>query len=282
MRRLILVSTVIVAAVATIAAAPRQTKGPIVLLVHGRGFLGRDTAQLRREWVRAMRSGADALGDSAALGNVDVRLVWYADALDPREPIGCTARGTTGHDAGDDLREMLGVFGGVLAAAASIDSGTSAPLRAVAGDLLYFGDRRRRCAAAERIDAAVRSAARERRPVVMVAHSFGSFVAYDYLRSRARSDSGVVARFVTVGSLLGSREVRAILFGTSDGVTIPAGVGEWVNVFDARDLFASRFGVAGANGPVDLTSTGLSAYDPHDLGSYLRDPVTVGAILGRK
>src|SRR5258708_2892961 len=64
--------------------AHAQSGRPIVLLVHGRGYLTRDSAAFRRESLSALRESAfRATGDSL-LADSDLRLVWYADLMDAR------------------------------------------------------------------------------------------------------------------------------------------------------------------------------------------------------
>src|SRR4051812_44541079 len=64
--------------------APRR---PVVIVVHGRGFLKRDSAEFHRDALHALREGAfRATGDSL-LESDDIRLVWYADLMDVRRAV---------------------------------------------------------------------------------------------------------------------------------------------------------------------------------------------------
>src|SRR5437867_10010411 len=68
----------------TLSVAPAQRPAdlsPIIVLVHGRGQLGQDTAALRRDWKSDLDSAFKAAGLDAPR-NEDVRLAWYADLLD--------------------------------------------------------------------------------------------------------------------------------------------------------------------------------------------------------
>src|ERR1051325_10072256 len=69
-------------------ASPRAAGRPVILIVHGRGMLERDTASLRAHWQRALESGGRGYTRAPLLADDDVRLVWYADALDPRSSAG--------------------------------------------------------------------------------------------------------------------------------------------------------------------------------------------------
>jgi len=70
---------------------------------------------------------------------------------------------------------------------------------------------------------------REKRPHVVIAHSWGSVIAYDYL-SRGMYD-GEVGALITLGSPLGQDYVQERLGTTA----YPAPVRHWLNVFDAMD-----------------------------------------------
>src|SRR5688572_29351542 len=99
-RQLTLAATVTVAtagvfaAVSTVTARSAHDESqsrPIVLLVHGRGQFGRDTADIRTEWQRSLETGLGKLTRQPLIDSSDVRLVWYADVLDPASSAGCNA-----------------------------------------------------------------------------------------------------------------------------------------------------------------------------------------------
>src|SRR5678815_1428589 len=74
----------LVALVTSLLAGQEDRGRPIVLLVHGRGMSDRDTAATRKMWQQALASGARTLTSESLIGDRDVRVVWYADVLDPR------------------------------------------------------------------------------------------------------------------------------------------------------------------------------------------------------
>src|SRR5207237_835946 len=75
---------------AAFASPAEDDRGrPVILLVHGRGMLDRDTTELRKLWVDGLTSGTKALLPDRLVADRDVRLVWYADVLDPRSSEGC-------------------------------------------------------------------------------------------------------------------------------------------------------------------------------------------------
>jgi hypothetical protein len=69
-------------------------------------------------------------------------------------------------------------------------------------------------------------------PTVVIAHSLGTVVGYQVLRQHA---GNAVPRLVTVGSPLGIRAIRDRL---PTPLTMPAGIRNWYNAFDTRDVVA--------------------------------------------
>ena len=116
-------------------------------------------------------------------------------------------------------------------------------------------------------------------PFVVVAHSQGTMIAWSLLQELGTAVD--VAQFVTVGSPLGLAEVRAQLrrlHGLGAGtLPTPAGVREWVNVFDRHDVVAQREKLSphytGAAVPVDheLPNTDGPS-NAHSATGYLRLP----------
>ncbi|MEP6731882.1 MAG: hypothetical protein ABJE10_14640 [bacterium] len=285
------------------SARPSHTRGetgrPVVLVVHGRGQFGRDSAQIRRDALHALQNGANALMGTSLLEESDVRLVWYADLLDARSrgsaPL-CAHTDSLEQDASlasepNAVSVLAGLLGALLDAASS-DSTDDETLdaRRLGGDLHYLADPATRCAARQRVSSALRDAAREGRPVILVAHSFGSFVAWDHLRLRtARGGVSLpeVHRFITVGSPLGSTELRQLVFGEdSVALTLPTAVDAWTNVLAAGDPFASRITERDSTGAtvrrsasiLDVSTQG-DQDDPHLLVSYLHDTTTARVVL---
>jgi hypothetical protein len=101
-------------------------------------------------------------------------------------------------------------------------------------------DAGKRCAAQDRLANALDQAARAGRPVVLIAHSFGSLVAHGHLSTRTAPEAAPVERWITIGSLVGRPELRELLLGSDGRATgLPPGVGSWVNVHDPRDALAA-------------------------------------------
>jgi hypothetical protein len=257
------------------ACAQGQPPRPLVVLVHGRGHLEDDTAALRREWKRHLDTALTRAG-AAPLRDEEVRLAWYADVMDPsreavcgRGPVGNDSTGITGF-----ARDFLGNL------AAALPGGESRGARTILGDMMYALDGSRRCAAEERVAAIIAQAAREKRPVVLVAYSLGALVTYGVLDDAETPRQSPVA-LVTLGSPLGDDDIRALLGSTPDALRVPPGVAHWENVYDAGDVFASPIAeiVSGVR-DVELSTRGVDAVDAHHVDRYLTDRVT-GAALAR-
>lgn len=261
-------------------ATPSAPPRPLVILVHGRGQLGFDSAATRREWKRDLDSALAVVG-FPRLEEEDVRLAWYADVLDPESSEEC---GIT-DDGG--LEELgLGAFArGFFASLTSVlsESEDTRGARALFGDILYFVDPATRCAAERRVAAVIEAAAGEERPVIVVAYSLGSVVTYQYLSSLAPGAKRPKdLRLITIGSPLGVREIRGFLTqDVGDSLHVPSGVKTWENIYDPDDVFSAPLaGKVGAPGVRDLTTHPAPLETAHYVGRYLRDRST-GAALAR-
>ncbi|HTI63720.1 MAG TPA: hypothetical protein VL524_09410 [Gemmatimonadaceae bacterium] len=267
-----------------LAAGRQQEQGrPVILLVHGRGMLGRDTASTRQLWFNGLASTAKSLTREPLVDERDVRVVWYADALDARSVESCDYAPNdrrTARDRAEDpqFKQFVGTIGSVLGLLTLIVDDTSAgeDLRGLAADASFLSDVHKRCAVESRLDRELDRARAEGRPVILVAHSLGALVAYDLLSSR--SDTGLVREFITIGSLVGSPELRHALIGgdATDTLVFPRGVGTWVNIHNVGDPFATSLPLGrdlGSTAPTDEP-------DPHEMLGYLRSSTAAGEILG--
>src|SRR5205807_1258804 len=111
--------------------------------------------------------------------------------------------------------------------------------------------------------------------VILLAHSMGSLVAYDYLS--ARPDTGLVERFITIGSMVGATELRRLLIGGDDRDTLsrPAGVKSWTNIRHPFDLFATPI----STGRNVIAEQPSDEPDPHEMVGYLRGASSATEIL---
>jgi lecithin:cholesterol acyltransferase len=246
-------------------------------------MLDHDTAVTRKMWLDALSSGGKSITTLPLLGERDVRVVWYADVLDPRSSAGCDygtsdvrARRSAAIDP--DLKSLVATVGSLFDMITSgvADTENVSHLRALSADASFLADSRKRCASEQRLADAIDAAHREGRPVILVAHSLGSLVAYDYLSSRA--DTGLVQRFVTLGSMVGATELRRMLIGgdARDTLVRPAGVKSWINIRHESDLFATPIPI----GRNVIAEPPADEPDPHELVGYLRGSTTAAEVLG--
>jgi pimeloyl-ACP methyl ester carboxylesterase len=265
------------------AAAPPDDRGrPVILLIHGRGMVDRDTAATRKLWFDALTSGVNVVSHDSLITERDVRVVWYADVLDPRSNAGCDygrddvrARREATQDP--DLKSFVSLAGNLIGSLTGLipDTGMTTQLRGLASDAAFLSDGRKRCASEGRLADAIDRARQEGRPIILVAHSLGSLVAYDYLSSR--TDSILVNRFITIGSMLGSPSLRRLLIGgdSTDTLSRPSSAKDWINIFNEQDPIG---------GPVQLghdvaTNPPSDEPDPHEMVGYLRGSVTATEVL---
>jgi hypothetical protein len=259
--------------------AQRDSLGPVVVLVHGRGQFGYDSAALRREWKRDLDTALATVG-MPKLRDEDVRLAWYADVLDPQSDLECGVTDDEGKDViglGSFARGILATLSGVIA-----DSAEAMGARGLFGDILYFLDSGTRCAAQQRVAETFRAIAAERRPVIVVAYSLGSLVTYGYLRAHGKDAAPADVRLITMGSPLGVRELRELMMGAeADSVLAPIGVRSWENIYDPDDVFAAPLaGKVAVKELRDRRTESESDYAAHQLKRYARDRAT-GLALGR-
>jgi pimeloyl-ACP methyl ester carboxylesterase len=258
-----------------------QRGRPVILLVHGRGLQDRDSAALRKQWFDALRSGASTLTRAPSIEDGDVRVVWYADVLDPRSGDGCDYAATDLRARRDaktdvDLKQFLGFAGGFINLISSLaDDSTAKEIRALSADASFLSDVHKRCASEARLGAAIDRAEKEGRPIILVAHSLGALVAYDYLS--ARSDTGAVQELITIGSMAGASQLRQLVIGgdSTDAFTVPSSVKQWINIRNERDGLALPLTI----GRDIVTNPPADEPDPHEMVGYLRGMMTAHEIL---
>ncbi|HEU4996488.1 MAG TPA: hypothetical protein VFT29_16845 [Gemmatimonadaceae bacterium] len=246
---------------------------PLVILVHGRGQNGQDSAALRREWKSDLDSSLALVG-VPRLPDEDVRLVWYADVMDAESDNDCRHASAVSDSLtfGDVARGFVGF----IASLAGPDD--SRDVRGLMGDVLFLVDPSIRCAAEIRVGRAIEAAAREHRPVIVIAYSLGSLVTHGYLSSRDTSGTTPL-RLITVGSPLGIRPIRELVFGADvDSLRPAAGVSEWDNVYDPGDVLSAPLDGAIPRRTIRDHSADTAADDPHNFRHYLRDRQTGEAL----
>jgi pimeloyl-ACP methyl ester carboxylesterase len=270
------------AASLVVSNAPARGR-PVILLIHGRGMLDRDTAATRKLWLDGLAAGAKSLTKESLLRDDDVRLVWYADVLDPRSTESCSydaddPRAKRDRKTDPALKGIVSFVGNMIGALTTSTDNTeaSSTLRGFAGDAQFLSDAGKRCATEKRLADELDRARRDDRPVILVAHSLGAVVAYDYLSSRR--ESGLVDRVVSVGSILGAHDLRRLLIGgdSTDTFGQPSSVKSWFNVRNDGDGLATALPF----GKDILTTAPADEPDRHEMVSYLRGQASAAAILG--
>ncbi len=78
------------------------------------------------------------------------------------------------------------------------------------------------------------------RPLIVVGHSLGSVIAYDTLWELSRTSQIRVARFMTLGSPLGTRFVRRLIRGATESgeKRYPTNIDRWTNIAARGELTA--------------------------------------------
>jgi len=258
-----------------------QRGRPVILLLHGRGLQDRDSVALHKQWLEALRSGLTTVTRAPSIDDSDVRVVWYADVLDPRSGDGCDYPATdprARRDAKTDaqLKQLISFAGGFINVISMLaDDSTAKEVRALSADASFLGDVRKRCASEARLGAAIDRAQKEGRPIILVAHSLGALVAYDYLS--ARTDSGVVQELITIGSMAGAPDLRRLVIGgdSTDAFAVPASVKQWTNIRNEKDGLAVPLTI----GRDIVTNPPPDEIDPHEMVGYLRGAMTAREVL---
>ncbi len=122
------------------------------------------------------------------------------------------------------------------------------------------------------------SAAMESRPRVVIAHSLGSVVAYDWLRSHPATSAKTL---ITLGSPLGLRPVLRELHPFIDACQAPwpIGIDTWVNVAAKEDVVASVKKLHGLfAGKIDDFPASNSRSTAHDVTAYLKNVHTARSV----
>ena len=212
----------------------------------------------------------------------------------------------------DDIRDMAGSVSGSIIDLAHRHFGTDAIAKLVIDrvlrDLEFYYDEERqitdhagqqrlaRRVLMDELKDALLGLERNDEPIVLIAHSMGSIIAYDVLREIGREDPAfVVEHFITIGSPLGLPTVKANVHDTNkdrskaDHVRTPTVVRQnWINFADRADpvSFDSHLGDdygANANGIKVRDDIVLNDYvgedgerNHHKSYGYLRTPEMSG------
>lgn len=232
-------------------------------------------AQYRAQWDAALRR-------QAYVSDIETRMMYWADIrLGLTEDTVRRARTRANKQNAAHFHRLRPQTDSPLGYAISLVLHLADPaIRRITKDLLaeiyhYFYDEpgpdNVRDAILDRMDAAMRAL----RPHIVVAHSWGSVIAYDYLVHRGHDQD--IDALITVGSPLGQTYIQEHLAGFQ----YPERVRHWTNIFDAMDpatwpdrRIANDFpGTDGARliRDVEVPSVydGEGKRDPHSWFGYL-------------
>jgi hypothetical protein len=292
--------------------APRSPVRRLVF-VHGRDQQGMDPNVLRAQWLAALQRGAGLLNRQLPQ-SLDVVFPYYGDTLakfaaDAEIPLtkDVQARGDSSvdqnflrfeTDLADQLRKGAGIDDDAVNAQYDGDPAERGPenwkwvqaiVRALdkyggglSGDVIELFMRdvylyTNRAGIRDEIDRIVGSSLTEEAAVV-VAHSLGTVVAFNILRTDRRSLH--VPLLVTVGCPLAIRAIRRQLAP----IRFPQPpVAAWNNAFDTRDIVA-LYPLDSTNFPVSPAVTNYNMVNNHTenrhgIDGYLDDPTVAKWIL---
>ncbi len=282
-----------------------------LLLVHGRAQIEPDFEVIKAAWLKALKKGAEDSGHSLPSG-LEVAFPYYGPTLDKfsagfdvpltadihtkggpgqdeflkfqaelAEEVRRKARiteaqvndeyGNKAHEKGPSNWEWVQA---IMRAIDKYGGGMSQKtLDLFTRDVFLYT---RRAGVRSAIDKIVGSELTEE-PTVVIAHSLGSIVAYNILRSDLRHLN--IPLFVTVGCPLGIRAVRSQL----QPLVHPEPVKKWFNAYDDRDVVA-LYPLDGANFPVEPAIENYGKVDNstknrHGISGYLDNKVVAERVV---
>ncbi len=243
-----------------------QTPSVTLILVHGRNQPVDKRAEIEAEWEAAVSSGLVRAGHPNLIPTSQRRFVWFADLLQPGAR-GCSfldkgaanAYKAPGFSKWPSLRNLF-----AHVAEGLNNQEQKALVQALMADVeTYLGNGAAACAVDGRFRDAFGDGAAAQRiapdgPVVIVAHSLGSMIAYKNLMNRL-ADTHRPVYLVTIGAMVGARVVQQTLLGSHADypAKVPLPVKGWWNVVNVQDSLA--FAAAPA------FASGTTSKRPHDM-----------------
>ncbi len=224
-----------------------------LVITHGRSHAFEIPALTQRPLEEAVRFGLQRIA-SPHFASIPVSLAFYGDHWRPDAGKLGDAADTAAFSPSDLQQDITGDILGMAEVSPEAEGdpseiGDFATLNGLAtlldqhlhlGDAVvrfflddvesYFGNDRLRGLALDRVEEAVMGANDD---VILLGHSLGSVVTYDFLRERPGQR---VIGFITLGSPLGLPTIRRRIAARH----FPADPDRWVNVFDPRDLVTGR------------------------------------------
>ena len=281
---------------ATTAVVEGQlSRRPLILLVHGRGQT--DSSETRTAWEKALRHGLSRVTDTVPIRPSDIAFVWYANVLTPGSPQRCDHHESNRRSQrmwySRDKFQNLWIEARLRLAAITnaIPGGGASAVSRLPDVELFLTDLQKRCAVERRLAFALRDAARDGRPVILVTHSLGSLTAYSYLEEhnpRADYPPFDIPHVISFGSMLSVPEVYRAILGSMVKAPIPwpEQVGAWTNIRDPLDALAFPYNrlmspdSVGVRRSLEIViDTSPGPRGAHDAVHYLEHPTVAGAIL---
>lgn len=287
-----------------------------ILVIHGRSRPLFGPAEMKQQWLVALRSGFEAAGLAVPFTDEDVRLPWYGNNLtrlvdgqaraeaervslrgdmpsDERafildvvtqvhDAYGFTAEQLESVAAPEDAAAPRGEWGWLRNVLAAVDAylpGMSgATVAFVARESFgYLTDSPLR----QVIDDGVIAAARANEPIVVVGHSLGALIAYHVLRTHPEAVDWDVPLLLTLGAPLGWNAVTTAA-GRLATLRTPKPVARWVNGRDPLDAVALGGIAPGLLPPssavLDEPRIENGADGRHAIEYYLADPLVAAFI----
>lgn len=228
----------------SVSGQDNPTLKPIILLIHGRGQdmgdpQGKATAL---KWKTAIKGPLAQKG--IFLQDDDFIFAWYGDILGQKGVGHCTHHEFLPQEyytVDTDKLKHDGVQA-FMNAAAKLPFGQDYLLSKLMPDVhVYLSNQRNQCEINSRVEDALEEAWITKRPIIVIAHSLGSLVAYNVLNR----DPQIVPRIknvtlITIGSMLGMEGVRKALLGQfmTNSLAIPQSIGSWSNFVNKKDFLS--------------------------------------------
>jgi hypothetical protein len=311
-RRNFLTSISVATICGVLSSSPAFAAAKRLLFVHGRSQQGRDPEEIKSEWLGALKKGAEANGTTVPVG-IEIALPFFGDTLDEfarqlEVPLTSDIHEKGGESVdefllfqaqlADEVRKRAGVTDAQIDAEYGQNPKEKGPLNwewvqaiisaidkhggGISQNALEIFTRdvflyTTRSGVRDEIDRIVTAALTEE-PTIVVAHSLGSVVAYNILRTDTRSLK--IPLFVTVGCPLGIRAISKNL----RPLRYPRSADAWYNAFDDRDVVA-LFPLDQQNFPVvpeieNYAEVKNSTENRHGIIGYLDNKSVAKKILG--
>lgn len=281
--------------------------GKSIILIHGRSQQGRDPAEIKNEWIAALRIGLGETADKF-LAETEIALPFYGDALDAftKEmesdlPPDVILRGATSDiepefrrfaaEVAERVKFELKISDGQIDAELAPGPIERGPENWEWVQALFRAADKLPGVSAKAIDRLTRdvylyltrnkvrnminsivSSAFVGGPAIVVGHSLGSVVGYDILRKSNVASN--VTDYITVGSPLAVGPIMRSFMP----LEYPSGLRSWYNAFDERDVVAlnaldDTYFPIGAGKVQNYGKVQNRTENSHGISGYLCDPI---------